>query len=99
MSRFRARRAVAGWVLAALLVAAPTRAAGFSEPALHLQDLWIRAWSWLTDLWTAHPPDVSALATQEKDCTGPPPPYPGDPPPPRPRGAQGDQGPGIDPDG
>jgi hypothetical protein len=104
MSRFRARRAFAGFILAALLVAAPARAAGFSEPWLHVQDLWSRAWSWLTDLWPAHPPDAADPQARGKDSTGPPPnpPNPPDPPKPgcpRPPGWNGDSGPGADPDG
>ena len=103
MSRFKARRAFAGFILAALLVTAPARAAGFSEPMLHLQDLWSRAWSWLTDLWTAHPPDAADPQPRVKDSNGPPPgPPPGPNKPgchPRPPGWNGDSGPGADPDG
>jgi len=99
MSRFSARRALAGFVLAALLAAAPARAGGFSEPALHLQDLWSRAWSWLTDLWTAHPQDALPPSTLEKDQPPGPPPQPGNPHQKPPNGWHGDQGSGIDPDG
>ena len=103
MSRFRTRRAFAGWVLAALLATAPARAAGVPELVLPLQDLWSRAWSWLTDLWTANSEDAARPGTLEKDQLpglppGPPPYHPGDPPAPPP-GSHGEQGPGIDPDG
>jgi hypothetical protein len=99
MSKFRARRAFAGFVLVALLVSAPARAGGLSEPAFQLQDLWSHAWSWVTHLWTTQPRDVSAPGTLTKEQPPGPPSPPADPPPPRPRGTQGDQGPGIDPDG
>jgi len=106
MSQFRARRAFAGFILAALLVAAPARAAGFSEPMLHLQDLWSRAWSWLTDLWQAGPQEPATARPQEKDHhPGPPPGPPPDPNPgcphPDPPGwhGGGESGPGADPDG
>ena len=101
MSRFRARRAFAGFILAALLLTAPARAGGFSEPALHLQDLWSRAWSWLTDLWTADPQGAPTARPMEKDHHHHPPgPPPGDPgcPHPHPPGG-GESGPGADPDG
>jgi hypothetical protein len=99
MSRSGIRRALAGFVLAALLVAAPARAAGFSEPVLHLQDLWSRAWSWLTDLWTAAPEDAATARPMEKDHHSGPPPPPRKPGCPHPPGWNGDSGPGADPDG
>ena len=102
MSRFRARRALAGWVLVALLAAAPARAGGFSEPALHLQDLWSRAWSWLTDLWQTGPQEPATARPQEKDHhPGPPPgnPNPGSHHPDPPWHGGGESGPGADPDG
>ena len=102
MSRPSIRRTVAGLVLAALLAtAAPARATGYQVTAgLQLGDLWSRAWSWLTDLWTGGGPAGAATPqNHSKALPGPPPKPPPGPPPPGLRGTNGDQGSGVDPDG
>lgn len=102
MTRLSIRRAFAGLALAALLTAAPARAAGFQlEKGLQLSDLWSRAWSWLGDFWAG----TDGLKPQGCEKSDPKPgPQPGPPPPGR-RGGQtngfgdGDTGSGVDPDG
>jgi hypothetical protein len=100
------RRAFAGLALAALLTAAPARAAGFQlEKGLQLSDLWSRAWSWLGDFWAGTDSGTDAEASRGYGKCDPKPGPPPGPPSPGRRGGQtsgfgdGDTGSGVDPDG
>lgn len=102
MSRSRTRRAVAALALAALLASAiPARAASFAPGGLPLPHSWVRAWSWLTDLWSGD--RLQGVATPEASAKGlrttaPKPPKP-KPPGGTTNGRPGDAGGGLDPDG
>jgi len=92
MSPPRIRRTVAGFILAMLVAtAAPARAADIRLPALGLQDLWSRAWSWLIA-----PSDAATPREHGRKSLTPAPP-PG--PPPNTGRTNGDKGSGLDPDG
>lgn len=91
-------------VTAALLLAvpAPSRAAGFREPARAADLIVMRFWSWMDRLMPAFGPTfgmTAKTATVPTHPSSPAPIAPTQPPPPSGTGSPGDQGSMIDPEG